>query len=151
MRGLIGGLPLGGAAAAVAQGGGDGRRHEQQQAAAVVARRTAERHRERRPRLELGRGLPRRPRLAEPLVGAEPPPPPLPRLAALAILHASERQRPHGRKQGPAKTAHAQITAAAQVADQIEQLRATGVSLIYDPATKTLRTGGANTVPVSVG
>ncbi len=44
-----------------------------------------------------------------------------------------------------------QVTAPAQAADQIEQLRATGVSLIYDPATKTLRTDGVNAIPVAVG
>jgi site-specific DNA recombinase len=68
----------------------------------------------------------------------------LPRLAALAILQQGSGHLPHG---------PAQITAPAQAADQIEQLRATGVSLIYDPATKTLRTdvNDAVPVPVSVG
>ena len=49
------------------------------------------------------------------------------------------------------KQARAQVTAPAQAADLIEQLRATGVSLIYDPATNTLRTDAMNAVPVSVG
>jgi site-specific DNA recombinase len=57
----------------------------------------------------------------------------LPRLAALAVLHAD------GHHPRSTSKRHAQVTAPAQVADQIEQLRATGVSLIYDPATKTLR------------
>ena len=68
----------------------------------------------------------------------------LSRLAALAILHADGHQ-PRSTKQG-----RAQITAAGQTADRIEQLRATGISLIYDPATKTLRTGSVNAVPVAV-
>jgi hypothetical protein len=69
----------------------------------------------------------------------------LPRLAALAILQHDSGHQPHSRKQ-----ASLQITAPAQAADQIEQLRATGVSVIYDPATKTLRTDSANTIPVAV-
>ena len=38
-----------------------------------------------------------------------------------------------------------------QAADQIEQLRAAGISVIYDPATKTLRTDVMHAVPASVG
>ena len=49
------------------------------------------------------------------------------------------------------KQGHEQITAPAQAADQIERLRVAGVSLIYDPATKTLRTDGMNATPVAVG
>ena len=75
----------------------------------------------------------------------------MPRLAALAILQQGSGHLPHGRTQGGAKHDHAQITAPAQAADQIEQLRATGVSLIYDPATKTLRSDVNDAVPVSVG
>jgi site-specific DNA recombinase len=75
----------------------------------------------------------------------------MPRLAALAILQQGSGHLPHGEMQGRAKNGHAQITAPAQAADQIEQLRATGVSLIYDPATKTLRTDVNDAVPVSVG
>ena len=75
----------------------------------------------------------------------------MPRLAALAILQQGSGHLPHGRTQGGAKHDHAQITAPAQAADQIEQLRATGVSLIYDPATETLRTDVNDAVPVSVG
>ncbi len=70
----------------------------------------------------------------------------LPRLAALAILQQDSGHQPRGRKQ-----VSRQVTAPAQAADQIEQLRATGVSLIYDPATKTLRTDGVNAIPVAVG
>jgi DNA invertase Pin-like site-specific DNA recombinase len=70
----------------------------------------------------------------------------LPRLAALAILQHDSSHQPRSRKQ-----VSRQITAPAQAADQIEQLRATGVSLIYDPATKTLRTDSVNAIPVAVG
>jgi hypothetical protein len=45
----------------------------------------------------------------------------------------------------------AQITAPAQAAGLIDQLRSTGVSLIYDPATKTLRTDAMNAALISVG
>jgi site-specific DNA recombinase len=70
----------------------------------------------------------------------------LPRLAALAILQHDDGHQPRSRKQ-----VSRQITAPARAADQIEQLRATGVSLIYDPATKTLRTDGVNAIRVAVG
>ena len=62
----------------------------------------------------------------------------LPRLAALAILHPGGGHAPRGTKRAPA-----QATAPAQAADLIDQLRAAGVSLIYDPATKALRTDTA--------
>lgn len=68
----------------------------------------------------------------------------LPRLAALAILQQDSGHQPRSRKR-----VSRQITAPAQAADQIEQLRASGVSVIYDPATKTLRTDGVNAVPVT--
>jgi hypothetical protein len=68
----------------------------------------------------------------------------LPHLAALAILHTGDGPLPHTTKQG-----HAQITAPARAADLIDQLRATGVSLIYDPATKILRTNTTDAVAVS--
>jgi hypothetical protein len=64
----------------------------------------------------------------------------LPRLAALAILHASHGQGPTRKRCGP------QVTAPGQAADLIQQLRTAGVSLIYDPATKALR---IDTVTVS--
>ena len=44
-----------------------------------------------------------------------------------------------------------QLTAPAQAADLIDQLRAAGVTLTYDPATKTLRADTGNAVAVSVG
>ena len=64
----------------------------------------------------------------------------MPRLAALAILQQGNGLR--GSKQS-----RSQLSPPAQAADQIEQFRATGVTLIYDPATKTLRTDGANAIP----
>ena len=70
----------------------------------------------------------------------------LPRLAALAILQQGSGHQPRSSKQ-----VSRQVTAPTQAADQIEQLRATGVSVIYDPATKTLRTDGVNAIPVAVG
>ncbi len=70
----------------------------------------------------------------------------LPRLAALAILHTGGGHAPRGRKR-----AHAQTTAPAQAAHLIDRLRDVGVSLIYDPATKTLRTDASDAVARSVG
>jgi len=70
----------------------------------------------------------------------------LPHLAALAILQANDGQVPRSRKQG-----RAQVTAPAHAADLIDRLRATGTSLIYDPASKTLRAGTNNAVAVSAG
>ena len=70
----------------------------------------------------------------------------MPRLAALAILQQGGGHLPSSRKHGRSK-----LTPPARATDQIEQLRVTGVSLIYDPATKTLRTDRANAIPVSVG
>ena len=63
----------------------------------------------------------------------------LPRLAALAILHAGDGQ-PNARKQGRAQT-----TAPGHTAGLIDRLRAAGVSLIYDSVTKILRTDPGNT------
>ncbi len=66
----------------------------------------------------------------------------LPRLAALAILRASDDQ-PGG--------ATRQITASVQAAELIDHLRATGVTLIHDPASRALRTGTTDAVAVNVG
>jgi hypothetical protein len=70
----------------------------------------------------------------------------LPRLAALAILHAGTSQVARGRKQG-----RTQVTAPADAAGLIDQFRAAGVSLIYDSASKTLRTHTQGAAAVSVG
>jgi len=67
----------------------------------------------------------------------------MPRLAALAILQQGDGRR--GRKQSRSK-----LTPPTRAADQIEEFRVTGVSLIYDPATKALRTDSANAIPVAV-
>ncbi|MGH3217108.1 MAG: hypothetical protein ACRDPY_00005, partial [Streptosporangiaceae bacterium] len=68
-----------------------------------------------------------------------------PRLAALAILHASDG---HASRSGTQP--RALVTAPAHAADLIDQLRAAGVSLIYDPATKTLH-ADTNAAAVAVG
>jgi site-specific DNA recombinase len=68
----------------------------------------------------------------------------LPRLAALAILHAAGGRRPE-KAQGIT-----QLAAPAQAADLIDQLRASAVSLIYDPAAKTLSTDSDATA-INVG
>jgi hypothetical protein len=70
----------------------------------------------------------------------------MPHLAALAILHAGDGPLLRTTKRG-----HALVTAPAQAAGLIDQLRATGVSLIYDPATKTLRTDTNGAAAVSTG
>jgi hypothetical protein len=70
----------------------------------------------------------------------------LPRLAALAILHAGGASPPAN-----SKRSRAAITPPAQAADLIDHLRATSVSLIYDPASHVLRTGTKDAIPVSVG
>jgi site-specific DNA recombinase len=70
----------------------------------------------------------------------------LPRLAALAILHAGGASPPAN-----SQPSRAAITPPAQAADLIDHLRATGVSLIYDPASHVLRTGTNDAIPVSAG
>ncbi len=69
----------------------------------------------------------------------------LARLAALAILQAAGSRAPDGGNQGSAK-----ITAPAQAADLSDHLRAAGVSIIYDPATRALRTDTNDAVAVTV-
>ena len=64
----------------------------------------------------------------------------LPHLAALAILHG------HGQSQGGA----VQVTAPAEAAGLIDRLRASGVTLTYDPDTRTIRTGDSDTIAVTV-
>jgi len=70
----------------------------------------------------------------------------LPRLATLAILHASDQHAQRGRNEGSA-----QITAPAQAADLIDHLHATGIILLYDPSTRTLRTDQQDAVAVAIG
>ena len=69
----------------------------------------------------------------------------LPRLAALAILQSEGTHSPRGRK-----LASAQVTVPAQVAELIDRLRAADVTLIYDPATRALRTDTRNSLAVTV-
>jgi site-specific DNA recombinase len=67
----------------------------------------------------------------------------LPHLAALAILRAESGTPDRARRAG--------ITAPAQIADLIEQLRADGVVLTYDPQDRTLRADGRDTLSVTTG
>ena len=62
--------------------------------------------------------------------------------AALAILHVG-----HGQAQGGAAV---QVTAA-EAAGLIDRLRASGVTLTYDPDTRTIRTGDSGSIAVIVG
>ena len=70
----------------------------------------------------------------------------VPRLAALAILQSEGSHSPRGRK-----LASAQVTAPAQAAELIDRLRAADVTLIYDPATRALRTDTKDSLAVTVG
>jgi hypothetical protein len=67
----------------------------------------------------------------------------LPHLAALSILLAGGGTRGRARRAG--------ITAPARTADLIEQLRATGTVLTYDPGTRTVRAGDGTAVAVTAG
>ena len=67
----------------------------------------------------------------------------LPHLAALSILLAGGGTPGRGRRAG--------ITAPARTADLIDQLRATGTVLTYDPGTRTIRAGDGAAVAVTVG
>jgi hypothetical protein len=70
----------------------------------------------------------------------------LPRLAALAILQTGSSRCPRDRK-----LASANVTAPSQAAELIDRLRAADVTLIYDPATRALRTDTNNSLAVTVG
>jgi hypothetical protein len=70
----------------------------------------------------------------------------LPRLAALAILQAGSSGCLRGTKQ-----AIVQVTSPAQAAELIDRLRADDITLIYDPATRTLRTDTKDSLAVSIG
>ena len=70
----------------------------------------------------------------------------LPQLAALAILQAGDD---HARDSAPQGSAR--ITAPAQAADLIDHLRSASVSIICDPATRTLRTDTKDVLAVSIG
>ena len=70
----------------------------------------------------------------------------LPHLAAVAILLAGEAGKPARTSGGPA-----QLTGPAGAAALIDQLRADGTILTYDPASRTLRAGGHDAPPVTIG
>ena len=70
----------------------------------------------------------------------------LPRLAALAILQAGNHHARPGRKQG-----NSHVTDSGEAADLIDHLRAAGITLTYDPATRTLRTDTEDAIAVTVG
>jgi DNA invertase Pin-like site-specific DNA recombinase len=67
----------------------------------------------------------------------------LPPLAALAILVAGGGTADDG--------GMVQITTPTQSADLIDQLRASGAVLTYDPDTRTIRTGGSGVIAVTTG
>ena len=69
----------------------------------------------------------------------------LPHLAALAILLAGHDQA----SQHPRRRA-TQVTSPAQAAELIDHLRAAGVTLTYDPGTRTLSTDTEDAVAVTV-
>jgi hypothetical protein len=69
----------------------------------------------------------------------------LPHLAALGILLTGSAWKP-----GPGSRGIAQVTCPASAAVLIDQLRADGVVLTYDPDHRTLRTGGHD-APVVIG
>ena len=67
----------------------------------------------------------------------------LPHLAAIAILLAGPAGKPGRRNQTPL-----QVTGPADTAALIDQLRADGVVLAYDPSDRTLRAGDAPSVTI---
>jgi hypothetical protein len=68
----------------------------------------------------------------------------LPHLVALAILHTDQGQ-------AAARTGIARVTAPERTAELIDHLRAAGVTLIYDPAKRTLRTDTDDSAAVTIG
>jgi hypothetical protein len=60
-------------------------------------------------------------------------------------LQSKGSHPPRGRK-----LASAQVTAPAQAAELIDRLRAADVTLIYDPATRALRTDTKDSLAVTV-
>jgi site-specific DNA recombinase len=67
----------------------------------------------------------------------------LPHLATLAILLA--------RAGAPDRTREVNTTAPAETADLIDQLRAAGAVLTYDPDTRTLQVGGDTAAAITTG
>jgi DNA invertase Pin-like site-specific DNA recombinase len=70
----------------------------------------------------------------------------LPHLAALAILLVGRTTEPGCRVRGPV-----QVTAPADVPGLIDQLRADGVVLTYDPDDRTLRASDRDALSVTIG
>ncbi len=68
----------------------------------------------------------------------------LPHPAALAILHADQGQ-------AAARTGIVGVTAPDRTAELIDHLRAAGVTLIYDPGKRTLRTDTDDSIAVTIG
>ena len=64
----------------------------------------------------------------------------LPHLAAMAILLAGDRQA--------SGSGTVQVTDPAQTADLIDQLRASGAVLTYDPDTRTIRAASSDPLPL---
>ena len=67
----------------------------------------------------------------------------LPHLAALAIRHVGSGQARDG--------GTVQVIAPAEAADLIDRLRASRVTLMYDPDTRSVRSGDGDSVAVRVG
>jgi site-specific DNA recombinase len=67
----------------------------------------------------------------------------LPHLAAMAILLADDGQA--------LDSGTIQITAAAETADLIDRLRASGALLTFDPDTRTIRADGSDSAAVTTG
>jgi hypothetical protein len=70
----------------------------------------------------------------------------LPHLAAVAILLAGDAGKPGRTSGGPA-----QLTGPAGAAALIDQLRADGTVLTYDPDDRTLHADGLDAPPVIIG
>ena len=70
----------------------------------------------------------------------------LPHLAAIAILLAGPAGEP-----GRGNRSLAQVTGPAATAALIDQLRADGIVLTYDPDGRTLRAGGHDAPSVTIG
>ena len=67
----------------------------------------------------------------------------LPHLAALAILRVGDGV--------PDRSRQDSITGPAQATDLIDQLRATGTRLTYDPDTRTIQAGDDTAVTIAAG
>jgi hypothetical protein len=73
----------------------------------------------------------------------------LPHLAAIAILLAAPVRAAGAR--GPGSRGRAELAGPDSTAELIDQLRAGGTVLTYDPEQKTLRAGGRDAPAVTIG